>query len=106
MLDSISTTQIKLSVVIAKPMQLSLVGCFLGSLLCGVATEVMSFNVGRMVQAFSAGLALLSSQIWIGDHSKNNWLLILEAAGHEHRAYSRIPIYRENPDFITGYVLK
>ena len=23
-----------------------------------------------------------------------------------HRAYSRIPIYRENPDFITGYVLK
>ena len=68
--------------------------------------EVMSFNVGRMVQAFSAGLALLSSQIWIGDHSKNNWLLLLEAAGHEHRAYSRIPIYRENPDFITGYVLK
>ena len=49
MLDSISTTQIKLLVVIAKSMQLSLVGCFLGSLLCGVAMEVMSFNVGRMV---------------------------------------------------------
>ena len=64
MLDGNSTTQIKLPFVIAKPMQLSSVGCFLGSLLCGVATEVMSFNVGRMIQAFSAGLALLSSQIW------------------------------------------
>lgn len=56
-------------------LQLSLVGCFLGSLLCGVATEVMSFNVGRMIQAFSAGLALLSSQIWIGDHSDKRTMM-------------------------------
>ena len=27
-------------------------------------------------------------------------------AQQAHRAYSRIPVYRENPDFITGYILK
>ncbi len=48
-------------------LQISLIGCFLGCILCGSATEITIFNIGRCIQAFSAGLALLSSQIWIGD---------------------------------------
>lgn len=50
-------------------LQVSLIGCFLGSVLCGSATHVMMLNIGRSLQAFSAGLALLSSQIWIGEQS-------------------------------------
>ena len=48
-------------------LQASLCGCFLGCILCGSATEIALFNIGRCIQAFAAGLALLSSQIWIGD---------------------------------------
>ncbi len=50
-------------------LQVSLIGCFLGSILCGSATQVMMLNIGRSLQALSAGLALLSSQIWIGEQS-------------------------------------
>lgn len=50
-------------------LQASLTGCFLGSVLCGLATHVMMLNIGRSLQALSAGLALLSSQIWIGEQS-------------------------------------
>ena len=53
MLDSNSTTQIKLLVVIAKSMQLSLVGCFLGSLLYGDG------HGGHVVQRGSDGSGLL-----------------------------------------------
>ena len=48
-------------------LQVSLLCCFLGCILCGSASEILFFNIGRCIQAFSAGLALLSSQIWIGD---------------------------------------
>lgn len=48
-------------------LQVSLSGCFVGCILCGSANEISVFNIGRCIQAFSAGLALLSSQIWIGD---------------------------------------
>lgn len=50
-------------------LQVSLIGCFLGSVLCGLATHVMMLNIGRSLQALSAGLTLLSSQIWIGEQS-------------------------------------
>ena len=48
-------------------LQVSLLSCFLGCILCGSAKEILFFNIGRCIQAFSAGLALLSSQIWIGE---------------------------------------
>lgn len=48
-------------------LQLSLLGCLFGCILCGAATEILIFNIGRCIQAFSAGLALLCSQIWIAD---------------------------------------
>lgn len=48
-------------------LQASLLGCLLGCILCGTATHIAVFDIGRCIQAFSAGLTLLSSQIWIGD---------------------------------------
>ncbi|MDO4756212.1 MAG: MFS transporter [Parabacteroides sp.] len=48
-------------------LQVSLLGCLLGCIICGTATEIMFFDIGRCIQAFSAGLTLLSSQIWIGN---------------------------------------
>ena len=48
-------------------LQVSLLSCFLGCCLCGSASEILFFNIGRSIQAFAAGLVLLCSQIWIGD---------------------------------------
>lgn len=56
-------------------LQVSLVGCFLGCILCGAASDIVVFNIGRCVQAFSAGLALLSSQIWIGDQPEKKAMI-------------------------------
>lgn len=56
-------------------LQLALAGCFLGSLLCGSATHVMMFNIGRALQAFATGLALLSAQIWIGNQSDKKTMM-------------------------------
>lgn len=43
--------------------------CVAGCLLSAFAWNIHVLNAGRSVQAISAGLILLTSQIWIGDHS-------------------------------------
>ncbi len=43
--------------------------CVAGCLLSAIAWNIHVLNAGRSVQAISAGLILLTSQIWIGDHS-------------------------------------
>ena len=48
-------------------LQVSLLSCIFSCFLCGLATDILYFNIGRSIQAFSAGLVLLCSQIWIGD---------------------------------------
>ena len=45
-------------------LQVSLLSCFLGCCLCGSASEILFFNIGRSIQAFAAGLVLLCSQIY------------------------------------------
>lgn len=56
-------------------LQWSLVGCFAGCLLCALAWNIYVLNTGRSIQALSAGLVLLTSQIWIGENSdKKNML--------------------------------
>ena len=58
-----------------KLLRYSLLGCVAGCLLCAFAQNVHVLNVGRSIQAFSAGLALLTSQVWIGGSSdKKNML--------------------------------
>lgn len=53
----------------------SLVGCIVGCLLCAFAWDIHILNMGRSIQALSAGLVLLTSQVWIGGNSdKKNML--------------------------------
>lgn len=43
--------------------------CVVGCLFSASAWNIHVLNIGRSVQAISAGLILLTSQIWIGNHS-------------------------------------
>lgn len=50
-------------------LRLGLTVCVAGSIIAAVATNIMVLNVGRSIQALAAGLCMLSSQLWIGEHS-------------------------------------
>lgn len=50
-------------------LRLGLAVCVAGSIIAAVATNILILNIGRSVQALAAGLCMLSSQLWIGEHS-------------------------------------
>ena len=54
---------------------MSIVGCLLGCILCASATNMLMMNIGRGCQAFSTGLVLLTTQVWIGSFSTKKEML-------------------------------
>ena len=50
-------------------LRLGLLVCVAGCVIAAVATNIHVLNVGRSIQALAAGLCMLSSQLWISEHS-------------------------------------
>lgn len=50
-------------------LRLGLVVCIVGCAMAAVATNIHVLNIGRSIQALAAGLCMLSSQLWISEHS-------------------------------------
>lgn len=50
-------------------LRLGLVVCIAGCAMAAVAPNIHVLNIGRSIQALAAGLCMLSSQLWISEHS-------------------------------------
>ena len=53
----------------SKLLRLGLLGCIVGCVLSALAPNISILNIGRSIQALSAGVTMLSSQLWISEHS-------------------------------------
>lgn len=53
----------------SKLLRWGLLGCLVGCLFSAFAPNIYVLNIGRSVQALAAGVTMLSSQLWISEHS-------------------------------------
>ena len=59
----------------SKLLRAGLAGCAIGCIFSALAPNIHVLNAGRSIQALSAGATMLSSQLWIGEHSDKKKML-------------------------------